>query len=801
MPSCAPPRPLRLATFSTLVAAALLAVSLPAGGDERPATPTAGSFSATADVQVVEIPVQVVRHGEPVRGLTAADFQVWAGNKPQQIVGFDVVDAARVTSAAASATPASVASVPVSGRRHFLFLFDLSYSDPRSLDRAQQASLQIARDSLQPADLAAVGVYSPVRGARLVLSFTSDRQQLELALSTLGSTELVERRPDYLGLLLGQAADKLGIENGHEHTALTHLAGDSEVDLPNPGQALAEKVLNDMRLLDSMHQRDMAAEERDRVRRFTTSLKDLAMLMEQVQGRKHVVFLSRGFDASLLTGQQQVEGREIVSADEEMREIVRTDSDARWGNSRLQRALRESLDEMRRADCVIHAIDISGAEVQVRGISGEAGDIAKQTASSGHGSESLFVMAQETGGTFYQNFNDVGAALKQVLESTSITYVLTIQPEGIEPKKGGYVPLRVEVRGASRGEVSARPGYFVGTPPGAQQALRERLKLADLVMDGRPAGQVEGAVMGVPLAGPQGGACAIVQVDGTSFLTGHVGDMASAEVTVYAFDAAGAIRASARQLVGMDLRQVGAKLRTTGFKLFAALDLPPGHYDLRALVRNTVSDRFGIAVGGARHPGRRGGLGGDRRLRRAPRPGMDPACARTPPTIRSPTPSRSASEWWSRRQRRPCTPGRRRRSGSRRRQERVASMWWCGAPMARSPATRCCSSASAARPAPASDCWRAFRRPGSPPAATRSRCVSLAAAASRRRRCPSPSPSSRALRPARTAPAGRPGSDARRRAASLAVGDPDVLHLRGRDAGTRAPRACSASYQSRAGPS
>ena len=72
--------------------------------------------------------------------------------------------------------------------------------------------------------------------------------------------------------------------------------------------------------------------------------------------------------------------------------------------------------------------------------------------------------------------------------------------------------------------------------------------------------------------------------------------MASADVAVYAFDAQGAIRATARQLVGMDLRVVGERLRGSGFKLFVGLDLGPGEYQLRALVRNTISDRCGIVV-------------------------------------------------------------------------------------------------------------------------------------------------------------------------------------------------------------
>jgi hypothetical protein len=126
--------------------------------------------------------------------------------------------------------------------------------------------------------------------------------------------------------------------------------------------------------------------------------------------------------------------------------------------------------------------------------------------------------------------------------------------------------------------------------------MQERLRIGAEVLAGRAGGAVHTAALAVPLAGRSGRVCAVVEVDGESLLRGQVGDMVSAEVTVYAFDRAGGVRGVARQLVSLDLRVVGERLRSTGFKLFAGLDLAPGEYDLRALVRNTVSGRYGIAT-------------------------------------------------------------------------------------------------------------------------------------------------------------------------------------------------------------
>lgn len=562
-------------------------------------TPGAPSYGESTEVRVVEVPVQVTRNGEPVRGLTAVDFEVTSGRQRQRIVGFEVVDVQEL-SAASTAPRRPVAALPVAGRRHFLFLFDMSYSDPRSLQRAQQAALDVAGHGLQDGDLGAVATFSPAKGARLLLGFTSDRRQVELAISTLGSTELVERRPDYAGLLLGVARATLARAEAMPERAINRMMtaeGEGEDDpMPRVSETLARKMLDEALLETSMQERDLASAERDRVQRFTTSLGELADLMAQIQGRKQVIFLSRGFDSSLLIGQLQVEGRAIESADEELKEITRTESDRRWGNTRLQRALRESLDRMRRADCAIHAIDISGAEVEGRAIAGEIHDVASGTPVSGRGSDALFVMAEETGGTLYRNFNDLAAAMGKVLTETSVTYVLTIEPTGTAGKDG-YVPLRVTVPAAKGAAVRHRMGYFATPPAAVKGALEERLRIASQVLEGRAGGQLAATLLALPAPWGAPGGQAIITVDGQSLLAEHSGDAVSAEVTLYAFDAHGAVRDHSRQLVGMDLRTVGDRLRRNGLRLLASLDLPPGRYDLRALVRNTVTGRYGIATG------------------------------------------------------------------------------------------------------------------------------------------------------------------------------------------------------------
>src|SRR4051812_32248703 len=54
--------------------------------------PAAQRFGETTEVVVVEVPVQVVKDGEPVRGLTADNFEVYDGRKKQKVTGFEALD-------------------------------------------------------------------------------------------------------------------------------------------------------------------------------------------------------------------------------------------------------------------------------------------------------------------------------------------------------------------------------------------------------------------------------------------------------------------------------------------------------------------------------------------------------------------------------------------------------------------------------------------------------------------------------------------------------------------------------------
>src|SRR5947209_12067037 len=90
-------------------------------------------------VSYVEVPVTVVeRSGKPIRGLTQANFEVIDDGKKRDIGGFEAIDfvSQENGTAPAAVTPAA--------RRNFLLLFDLTFSSPVSIKRAQAAARNFA---------------------------------------------------------------------------------------------------------------------------------------------------------------------------------------------------------------------------------------------------------------------------------------------------------------------------------------------------------------------------------------------------------------------------------------------------------------------------------------------------------------------------------------------------------------------------------------------------------------------------------------------------------------------------------
>jgi VWFA-related protein len=566
----------------------LLVALLPAGMVGLTGTAAGQKFSETTQVTLVEVPVQVVRGGEPVRGLTAADFTIYEGSKQRPITGFDVVDLAAPENQRLSA------AIPPAAKRHFLLLFDLSNSTPRSIAKAQAAVRDSLLKTLTPVDLAAVAQYSSTSGLKLLLGFTSDLRQILVAINRLGLGQDPSRTSnDGLVLTVANLADHL--VPPPPSAADTPAAAPGASLLTRIAAALAasrDQVSSDAQTLiisgaaaqalDA--QRTNLAQQKNVVAALSRAFTDMAKMMGAVSGRKLVVLFSEGFDATIISGDEDQFAQDAMADATAHGMSMAVEDQQRFGSSRQAGQMAKMLEQFRRSGCVIESIDIGG----LRGT-----DLDGQTQPSLEAS--LLQMARDTGGDLFRNFNDLGDAMERLSKRTSVTYVLSFQPEGLATD-GAYHQIKVQLKHAPRGtELSYRTGYYAPVPYDKQSPMQKRLAAADQLMGGNDAGSIATSVLAAPFRAANARAYVpvVIEADGANLLAGNSGKTVPTEIYVYAVDDDGFIQDFFDQSMQVDIEKAGPALRQGGLKFVGHLELPAGNYSVRVLLRNAATGAFG----------------------------------------------------------------------------------------------------------------------------------------------------------------------------------------------------------------
>jgi VWFA-related protein len=579
--------PFALSAFPPVPAAAAAPVVTSPAAPSKPALPRE-RFEDTSQVLAVEVPVNVTgRDGQPVRGLKATDFEVYDEGAAQPVTGFEVVDLeilppGSTPPAAAPATP-PIPPVPdrvsPSARRHFLMLFDLSFSNPIAVLKARLAARDFLLHSLRPTDLAAVATFSIDTGPRLVVTFTSDRAQLARGIDTLGTRQLSQatQRVDPLRFVIEEPVSNsvLSLSGADSNPRLADVKADSELAL-----------LESIKAVGQVADRDQRSFERNRIKALSRSLGDMAKALDSVKGRKHLIYFSEGFDSRLLVGrtpegdEYQEETSDILSGHHE-----RVDSDNRYGNTALQKAVNDMLERFRRADCVIQAVDIGGLRA--------GADISGTIRNTGQ--DSLFYMANETGGELFKDANNLRQQLDRVLERTNVTYLLTFERSDLK-LDGAYHRLRVKAKVPAGARLSYRTGYYAPRPFRSLDALERNLLAADGIVSAVPRHDVDISLLVAPFRATRDRAYVpvIIEAGGKGLLAGQSGDKLKLELYTYVTNERGEMTDFFTQVFGLDVAKGRQALLDSGVKYYGHLDLPPGRYRVRVLVRNAETGRTGI---------------------------------------------------------------------------------------------------------------------------------------------------------------------------------------------------------------
>jgi VWFA-related protein len=541
------------------------------------ATSAFAQMRETVNVNVVEVPVSVVdSSGNPVRGLTAANFEVYDNGKKQTITSFDKADFA-VKEPVNAISPMNPAA-----RRSFLLLFDLAFSSPRSLVRAQEAARSFVTTAVQPRDLVGVGTIDNDRSFRLLTAFTTDHDLVAAAISNPSSF----RGNDPLQIGNKTYAGEISVPD--------EMPQREDAPQASAASKMADEEMRDLRQRFSKDREDY---ERTRIERQIDYLADLARTLRAVPGRKQLIFLSEGFDAKYVQGR---DARDTKGNQSDFDKVTKglvwdVDSNQQFGSATSQSILDRMARSFRSSDVVLSAIDIQGVRVE----NANAGGVTGSSIPSLNSNEGLFVLSRPTGGEVFRNSNDLKSNFDRMLHAQEVVYILGFQAQSGNP--GKLHDLKVKLVD-SPGRVSYRMGYYeVGTESAAERAL----STAEVIVNDVPQNGVRVAAFAAPFPVAHGNSQVpvIIELNGADLAKQARGNAAGAEIYVYAFDSEGIVRDRLYQRVKLDMQKIGDRLRASGLRFYGTLVLPPGTYAVKSLVlagepdakRTNDADRRGYA--------------------------------------------------------------------------------------------------------------------------------------------------------------------------------------------------------------
>ena len=531
-------------------------------------------------VDLVEVSALVRdRDGQLLSDLAASDFQILENGTPQTIAAFQRVSMPARTAASAAAASAALGNDVASNERAsdarvFILVLDaLHVASPRTRVVRSYARQFIERH-VGPADL--VAVVSPGGLTAATQDFTSDKARLLAAVDQFAGSKLTSATVE-----IEQEKHRLGAP---------------------------------------LHQgRDPSDDERaNRVRSLTSVLEALAAHLARIESRrKSMLLFSEGIDYDMM----DVLGK-----------LQRQSSD-------VMKALNQAIGALMRSNVSVYAID-------PRALSSAEGDLVENpvfraTPSAIQSSveseysdsiRSLRHVAESTGGFAAVDRNDIGPAFDRIIEESSDYYILGYTPaKQAKPGESRTIDVRVSRPGL---RVIARKGYIVpaapprgfsnGTPADTvvppPLPVRGRNSPVDITAteasaSARPAAGVPAdlslllasplpraglpiRVQAVPFRGSGHKAAVrlLVEVLGRSLTFTERNGRFEERIDLALLSVDDRARAGNGRSARIDVRLTPDELervRATGVRWLAQVDLEPGHHQLRVAARALATGTSG----------------------------------------------------------------------------------------------------------------------------------------------------------------------------------------------------------------
>lgn len=524
------------------------------------------------EVVVVDLPVYVLdKQGNPVLDLKPEDFVVLENGAEQKLTHFALIRND-------SPETLSLLSLYPAARRHFFFLFDLSFASLKGLLKAREAALAFVQNKTLPTDLIGVATFSVFSGLKIISPFTEDKEQALTALDTLGLAKASHRVKDPAGFLFKPFQDVT--------SSRPQASGGQKTSASDITEQIKD-VLKEIGRLDREIQRGFASQ-------FVSSFQLLSQALNIVSGRKHLIYFSEGFDSEVLTGSalSQLDKTEEALMN---RELWKVDTELS-GSAGLRTSLLETLAHLANSDCVVHTVDIGGlrGESQVDTVDGAS--LAASTVRRGQ--DTLNILSHETGGLAFRNTNDLNLPLEDILRATNSYYLLGYTPG---PQAKSPRPKKIEVRVNRPGlQLSYRKALESQKPFSKFSDFEKQMQLVEYIAKDIDSDDLAFQALATTYQGSEHIAQipVVLRVPGEQFLAGaEKAKEVKLEFYGYALNSSRQFVDYFHQSLSLDLGKVRDKLKNYGLKYFDMLLVRPGdNYKVKCIIRNSLTGEVGSRI-------------------------------------------------------------------------------------------------------------------------------------------------------------------------------------------------------------
>jgi VWFA-related protein len=604
-------------------------MAAPAPAQQPPPTPTParpGQVVTRIDVDILELDVLVLDGKDrPVPDLTRDDFEVRIAGTLQPIEFFDPPAAPRAGAGAAlpaGTPPAEVVAGTTTPARpgigtapHVLFFFDLEQLPESAIREAAPAVEQAVGLIPAPVRFSVVSYF--VRPATLVWE-DEVLDRVTAALETMEAAAAQEARDSAVSVRSGGSGSAAGVENPHSYEARQQVERQL---LDGLVQAidLARTTRDPRPVAEAWRQIGQYLQgERYRARDLLQGLRGVCQEYADLDGRKTLVFVSRGFE--------RYPGFNLLNSAEAAARSASTGntlSDPRIaaampgmpgsGAGGLSATPLSEYDDFVRwlagSGITLHFLDPSratdlptaeqGRGERNRPLSGERKNLQEAGTN----------LATVTGGISRLQPGDLGPSLATIVDATSGAYRLGLRMTDVDPRRSYKVDIRVKRPGArALSRTAYRPKLPTSAAPAAV-AGADRQRLRSNVDERRPgaARQVAKPIAVVLAWKGKSAAPAIggrnlykldvrIPYDDLRFLPEEDGMVASTRIDIVADSAEGKGRDTFTEDLFLTMSGVeySAASGSEAVKTLT-LTLPPGKWNLSVSVTDLLETHTGIA--------------------------------------------------------------------------------------------------------------------------------------------------------------------------------------------------------------